>query len=364
MANEINATIDDRLGQFAYDNLFLNKTLKDALHASVQSVGWNYGTLRLLLGGAADARKLAKPETYIAPLDKAGKLGAAQMSRLTDRLSYLVTLNAVVAMSGAALQYAMTGQAPSSAKDMFFPRTGRKNPDDSDERISFPSYVKDEWAFANHPVTTAEHKLHPIFTRAAELLQNKDFYGTEIVDPEADIPTETKELLTYLGKSFLPYAVQGAARNASTGASAAMTALPFVGVTPAPGDISKTPFQEFVADRYFDTLPRGARSQELAEHSRKFSEAVQALRAGQPADTEGFTPAEMKALSRAATEELPTYRFGRLGLVEQLRAYEKASPEERDRYRLRAIIFHNIREKVARLPEDERQSIHARLDVI
>jgi hypothetical protein len=364
MAYEINATIDDRLGQFAYDNLFWNKTVKDALHASVQSVGWNFGTLRLLLGGVADARKIAKPDGYIAPLDKEGKIADAKMSRLTDRLSYLITLNAVVALAGATLQYAMTGQAPRDAKDMFFPRTGRKNPDDSEERISFPSYVKDEWAFAHHPVTTAEHKLHPIFTRAAELLQNKDFYGTEIVDPEADVPAEAKQLLTYLGRSFLPYSVQGATRNARAGSSAAMKVLPFVGITPAPGDVAKTPFQEYVAEHYFDTLPQGARTHEQAERSQKFRDAVVAVRSGERPDTEGFTSGQMRALARAEHQDLPAYRFSRLGLAQQIRAYEKATTEERGRYGLREIIFHNLREKVERLPDEERQSIRNRLGAI
>jgi hypothetical protein len=361
MAYEINATIDDRLGQFAYDNLFWNKTVKDALHASVQSVGWNFGTLRLLLGGLADARKVAKPESYVAPLDKEGKLTDQKMSRLTDRLSYLITLNAVVALAGATLQYAMTGEAPKDAKDMFFPRTGRKNPDDSDERISFPSYVKDEWAFAHHPVTTAEHKLHPLFTRSVELLQNKDFYGTEIVDPEADVPTEAKQLLTYLGKSFLPYAVQGAAKNARAGSSAAMTALPFVGITPAPGDIARTPFQEYVAEHYFDTLPQGARTHEQAERSQKFRDAVMSVRAGDEADTNGFTSGQMRALSRAADQDLPAYRFGRLGLMQQIRAYEKASPEERSKYDLRGIMLHKLREKMARIPSEDQEEIREQL---
>jgi hypothetical protein len=364
MAYEINATIDDRLGQFAYDNLFWNKTIKDALHASVQSVGWNYGSLRLLLGGASDLRKLAKPDSYIGPLDKAGKLTDEKMSRLTDRLSYLITLNAVVGLAGATLQYAMTGEEPKELKDWFFPRTGRKNPDDSDERIAFPSYVKDEFSFASHPLQTAQHKLHPFWSMLSEIANNKDFYGTQVFDPDADIPTEAKQFMTYLGKSFLPYAVQGAAKNATTGQSAAMTALPFVGITPAPGDITKTAFQQYVADRYFDKMPQGARSQEQAERSQKFREAVMAVRAGKQPDTEGFTNGQMKALSRSASQELPEYRFTRLGLNEQIKAYERATDEERERYHLRDIISRRARTGLRGLPEDERWALEKKLDEI
>ena len=364
IAYEINATIDDRLGQFAYDNLFWNRTVRDALHAAVRSVGWNYGSLRLLFGGLSDIRKLANPEEYVAPLDKAGKLTDAKMSRLTDRLSYLITLNAVVAVMGATLQYAMTGEGPQELKDWFFPRTGRKNPDDSDERIAFPSYVKDEFALGANPLQTVQHKLHPFWSMLAEVARNKDFYGTQIVDPDAEMPEQARQFLKYLGKSFLPYAVQGAAKNASTGSSLAMTALPFVGITPAPGDITKTAFQQFVSERYFDSMPQGARSQAKADQSQKFRDTVMALRAGKEPDLSGFTTGQQQRLARAAQEELPAYQFSRLGFPDQIRAYERATPAEREKYDLYTRLTHNYGERVSNLPPDEQEPILAKLQRI
>jgi hypothetical protein len=198
----------------------------------------------------------------------------------------------------------------------------------------------------------------------AELAENKDYYGTQIFDPDASIPTEAKQFMTYLGKRFLPYAVQGAAKNAATGQSAVMTALPFIGITPAPGDITKSPFQQYVADKYFDKLPQGARTQEEADRSQKFREAVMAVRAGKEPDTTGFAPGQVKALSRAAEQELPEYRFTRLELPAQIKAYKKASAEERDKYHLREIMFHGIGRKIARLPPDEQQAVSEQLDAL
>jgi hypothetical protein len=321
-------------------------------------------SLRLLLGGLSDVRKLVKPEEYVATLDKAGKLTDAKMSPLTDRLSYLITLNAVVATMGAALQYAMTGQGPQELKDWFFPRTGRKNPDDSDERIAFPSYVKDEFALGSNPLQTAQHKLHPFWSMLAEIARNKDFYGTQVVDPDADMPAQAKQFLVYLGKSFMPYAVQGATKNASTGSSLAMTALPFVGITPAPGDITKTKFQQYVADRYYASMPQGARSQEQVEHSQKFRDAVMAVRAGKEPDLDGLTDSQQKRLSRAAEEEVPEYRFSRLSLPDQLRAYQRATPEERKKYNLTDRVLHNFSERVSRLPDDQQGPVLKQLDEI
>src|SRR6185312_5079823 len=38
-------SVDNRLGQLVYDNLFWHKATKDVAMASVRSVGWNVGTV-------------------------------------------------------------------------------------------------------------------------------------------------------------------------------------------------------------------------------------------------------------------------------------------------------------------------------
>lgn len=338
MAREINATIDDRLGQFAYDNEFWNKTARDALHASVQSVGWNFGTLRLLLGGLKDTKGLVHPEHYDMPLDKEGKLNEIQKSRLSDRLSYLITLNAVVGMAGATLQYLMTGEGPKEIRDFFFPRTGRKNADGSDERLSFPSYVKDEFEFARHPAETAQHKLHPIFSRLFELGRNKDFYGTRIYDPDADIPSEAKDILTYLGKSFVPYSVRGAMKSASTGKNAAMTTLPFIGITPAPASITHSEFQDFVMHGGTNGWPSIVKTPEQEERKQTMRAASAALRDGTEPDYGDLSEADIQKVQGDSDHSVPELLFKRLPNVDKLKAWDLATPHEREEYHLRDAI--------------------------
>lgn len=368
MSYEINKNIDDRLGQFAYDNLFWNKTARDALHASVQSVGWNFGTARLLLGGAKDAATALKNaatgdnERYIAPLDKAGKLTGFAKAKLTDRLSYLITLNAVVAMAGASLQYMMTGSAPNQTKDFFFPRTGRTNPDGSEERLSFPSYVKDEFALATHPFVTASHKLHPVFNMATELATDKDFYGTQIYDPDASLPNEAKDVLKYLGESFLPYSVKGSNQAANKAGSAVMRMLPFIGITPAPGDITKSPFNQYVTDRYYDQ--RGTRTQAQAERSRELSQAIEKVEADPNADIANLDAKGQRFAERAAHDPkgLTGYRFGRLPITQQARAYDMATPAEREQFGLSQIIHRNLGKKLGTMSPEDRQTVLERIN--
>jgi hypothetical protein len=358
VAYRVNADVDDRLGQFNYNNLFWNKTFRDALHASVQSVGWNFGTLRLLLAGGADARDIVKGgKDYVAPLDKAGNITDKKMSRLTNRLGYLITLNAVVASLGAMTQYALTGKGPEEIRDYFFPKTGRKNNDDTDERLSFPSYVKDEWEFRHHPITTLQHKLHPSLSMMAELYNNKDFYGNQIYDPEANIPEEAKQFMTYLGKSMLPYSVTGAAKNASTGKSTAMTIAPFFGVTPAPGSVTKSEFQQYVADRHFGQQSNEGRSVKSAESSHAFSDALQAMRLGQPVDKTQFSRGQLEAMQRMIRTPMPQSYFGKLPFDQQMHALEIATPLERQKYGLERTMRKGLSSYLSKLPPSQRAEV-------
>ena len=46
--------VDDRLGEVVYDNLFWNRWAKDMAMITARSVGWNWGTWRVIFGGAID----------------------------------------------------------------------------------------------------------------------------------------------------------------------------------------------------------------------------------------------------------------------------------------------------------------------
>jgi hypothetical protein len=363
MAYDINSTVDDRLGQFAYDNIFLNKTFRDFLHASVQSVGWNFGTFRLLGGGVADIRQLLKPAKYASPLDKAGKVTSFDKSRFTNRLAYLLVFNAVAAATNAALQYALTGKAPDQLKDLFAFRTGRKNDDGSDERWTLPTYQKDEWAVTHHPIDTLGHKLHPMLGLMRELLQNRDYFGTQVYDPAASLPKEAKQVLTYLAKGFEPYSVQGMMRNRENDSGAVSKVAPFIGINPAPADISRSAFNEFVSDNYF-RRQKNVRTIEEAEHSRAHGQAIQDVREGRKPDTSELSKRQQGKLQSEARTEMLEFRFRRLDLPDQVRAYELATPAERKEFHLRKIVNNNLGARLEGLPRDEQTWLQGRIRAV
>ncbi|MBS0229244.1 MAG: hypothetical protein JSS23_11185, partial [Proteobacteria bacterium] len=373
IASRINADVDDRLGQMAYDNLHWNRIVKDALQGSVQSVGWNFGSLRLLLGGIKDIGNIAKPEAITGPLDKAGKVEHYQTGRLTNRLAYLVALNASVALMGAVTQKLLTDEWPTEGKDFFFPKTGRTSSNGSAERVSFPTYVKDEFAYAHHPIETLQHKLHPALSMMSEVMQNRDYYGDRIYDPDGSVPADARDLLIYMAKGFVPYAVQGAVKNKQAedtdgqdhaGKDAALAAAPFIGITPAPADLSHTPFEQYVQDKYVDTLPQGAKSPEDQAKIDARKEALRAMRSGEEADTSMFSPAQVRQMKREASTPVFQTRFMRLTLPQKLRAYDLATPAERERFGLDRMIARHLAKNVQALPEDERDDVLAKAEAI
>lgn len=362
IAGKVVQDVDDRLGQLAYDNLFMNRILKDVAQATVQSVGWNIGTFRTIVGAAADTRHLFKPEKLVAPLDREGKLQDRNLARISGRLSYLIALNAGLATIGSTYQYLATGKPPESLKDMFYPRTGRTNPDGSEERLSFPTYIKDEYALATHPIQTVEHKVHPSISMALELLNNKDFYGAEIHNPDDPWTMQAKQIGEYIVSGFEPYAFENEQQAEKAGGGPVDRALPFVGVTPAPADIDRSDFQQFVAENGTRGYSGFTTTPEKAETSQKKRAAEDALRTGRDPDYTGLSDRQVLQAEKEGQIPKPELQFQRLGIEDKLRAYDMATPDERQQYHLRDHLLHGrVMESVRRLPEDEQQPVLDRL---
>jgi len=358
IAGKVVQDVDDRLGQLAYDNLFWNHIAKDVAQATIQSVGWNVGTFRTIVGGAADVRRAFDPEKLVSPLDKAGTVQDVHLRRITGRLSYLIGFHIALATIGSIANYLMTGQPPQTLKDMFYPRTGRKNPDGSDERIAFPTYFKDEYALTQHPLETAEHKLHPTWSIATELLANKDFYGTEIHNPDDPWNVQAKQIAGYLAKTPEPYALENEQRVAAAGGGTGAKIAPFFGVTPAPADIARTRFQSFVAQNGTRGFGGFTRTPEEAEASQRVHAAEDAMRTGQQPDYTGMDEHDRLRAEREGRVPKPELAFMRMGLEDKLRAWDMATPQERTQYHLKAHIFSSgIKRELESLPPNDRAAV-------
>ena len=140
-------SMDDRLGQMVYDNIFWDKTMKDLAFLSIRSFGWTGGTIRAFGKGALEA------PGSVASLVK-GK-------GISPNTAWLLSLPMTVGIYGAMYQYMMTGKGPEEWRDYFFPKDGTKNTDGTDHRVSLPSYMKDAFSYAKDPLKTLTDKTSP-----------------------------------------------------------------------------------------------------------------------------------------------------------------------------------------------------------
>src|SRR5574337_538572 len=219
-------SVDNRLGQMVYDNLFWGKVQKDLAFLGVRSVGWNLGTIRELGGGATDTMKAAY------------KLVAGQDPELTHRMAYTFALPYIIGIQGAVMTYLFTGHGPEHMIDYFAPPTGGTTSYGSPERVLIPSYMKDVIEYNQAPFSTLLTKTHPLFETARELYTNRDFYGAMIVD---DLDPGTKQLMDYLryfSKQALPFSVRQTAKAEENPQSAIPAGLPMLGINPAPISIT------------------------------------------------------------------------------------------------------------------------------
>ncbi len=252
-------SVDNRLGEMVYNNLFWNRTFKDVSHLSVRAVGWNLGTVRELGGAPIDVVKLldyiargAPAELEAPPLTKTAQArldyekAKSTLQRVAEKaghkIAYTLALVGTTAIAGAILQYLFTGEGPQEIKDYFFPWTGRMTKYGTKERISLPSYMKDIYEYATQPGTTLINKANPIFGIIGAIYKNEDFFGNGIRDTKYGFWRQALEGAQYAAHEVLPFSVQGTKEFLGAGPKNAtgrtLAALPYFGLTPAPARVT------------------------------------------------------------------------------------------------------------------------------
>ncbi|MBF0517610.1 MAG: hypothetical protein HQK97_10950, partial [Nitrospirae bacterium] len=324
-------SIDNRMGQLVYDNLFWNKTTKDIAMATVRSVGWNLGSFREMLGGMKDigsaGMKLAKGE----------KLSADMM---THRMSYLIGMPIMVGLMGAATQYLMTGKGPDDLKDYYFPKTGNLDEHGRPERIMLPSYMKDVASYTQHPGQTLANKLHPMLALAAEMLNNKDYYCTKIRNEDDLMIKQALSLAEHAGKSFMPFAARGVQRSMKldNGQVSAKTLLPMIGITQAPAYINKTPAERMMSDMVQAKMPQTGRTQEQQD-KRDLKQSIERQMKIDPQAAQQMLKDNAGKLStrdrldimKSRNQTPLTSAFNHLGFDEAVKVFQVANTEEKQK---------------------------------
>lgn len=258
-------SVDNRMGQLVYDNLFWSKTLKDMAFIGVRSVGWNLGTFRELGGAVVDTAKR---------LERAGTARQTE-PMLSRKMAYAAALTMVTSLYGAMYQYLRTGKGPEDKRDYPMPRTGRINPDGTEERVMLPTYFKDiaplvvagqhsgPGGVVSRAALTATHKLHPLLSSISQMLDNKDFYGNEIVNRDDPLVSKLYDEAKFIGKQFVSFSVRNVQQRSDD--TKETIAESFLGILPASKELMRTKAEQMMVDYVRSKIPTGAATHEQAE---------------------------------------------------------------------------------------------------
>jgi hypothetical protein len=314
-------SVDNRLGQLVYDNLFWDKTFKDLAMVSTRSVGWNVGTIREIGGGIMDTGK------QLNSLRKGGK------AELTHRMAYIAALPITVGMAGAVTQYLYTGTGPESTKDYFSPRTGTYDVDGNPNRVQLPSYMKDVNAYESHPWQTIKHKLNPGIGSIAAMLNNEDFYGDNIRNESDPYTKQMLDNVRYLAKETLPLGVRNWQESEKRDATWKEKAAGFVGVTAANRGTTRSPAQNLMNE----LLPKqGARSPDMKQAQTDRGDILRQMREGKDAGDEinaavsrgNVTARQLRRIQQRSGTLPMIENFKRLSLEDAMRVYDAGDARE------------------------------------
>ena len=76
-------------------------------------------------------------------------------------------------------------------------------------RMSIPGYMKDVVAYAHDPKQTILNKMSPVLSMLSAVLENRDFYGTEIRHPDDPVVQQLWQLAKFAGAEAVPFSVRG-----------------------------------------------------------------------------------------------------------------------------------------------------------
>lgn len=325
---EIWNSIDNRFGQMVYDNLFWRRTQKDMLMLAVRSVGWNLGTIRELGGGLMDAGRGVR------------QLTKGQKPVLTHRLAFTIMLPLIAGTVGAIYQYVHTGKGPEDLQDYMMPRTGKTRPDGTPERVMLPSYMKDVAAYTSAfkhdgpikgPINVLKHKTGPLPNFLIESYENKDFYNTDIRNPNDPLVQQIGQEAAHLAKQFIPFTMTSSQHR--VGGNSAES---YIGITPAPAEWSRTEAHNRMMDFIINKTPQGGRTPEAAARSQLRKDLIVKAVAGGSVGSDmaasGFTAAQARGVMKQAATDPQMLLFSHLTPAEAVSVMQVANPQEQAKW--------------------------------
>ncbi len=355
-ADKVVNSVDNRMGQMVYDNLFWNKIVKDLSMATVRSVGWNIGTIREIGGGILDAERFTK--TGVTPKEKA---------EFTHRMAYTIALPLLSGMIGATYQYLKTRKGPKELKDYYFPKTGEIDPQGREVRMQFPTYMKDVYHYTHDPMGTFTGKVHPMLGTIREMLMNEDYFGKAIRNSDDGFVKQMADEMSFAVKQFAPISVRQFETSTAAKQTASERAGAFVGVVRAPAWAGESKAEQ-LADQLAGPGFRGSQGAPDEARVQQIQQAKLLFRQGKEdeanaildgmEDAEQLTPAQRKGIEKGTEHSFLENKVSHLDAREIMRVFKVATPQERE------VMAELVQKRIdkAALSEADRDELQKQFD--
>lgn len=336
LCQDITGKADNIFGQLVMDNLSMRRGLRDSIRLLIGFPGWNIGSFTDILQAGKGITHLigetARAGTELITGRKPTWEAMSRQNRMSLEFYFGTVL--VMAVFGAMAQKLLAGKWPTDSKDLMMPQTGAEMANGQPERLRLPTYMRDVLSL-NHPIEMLKHKMNFPLRMFAALTENQDFFGEQIRDPFAPAGEQAIQTAQYVGKSLLPFGIQGFKSTEAPRAKA----LNLIGITKVPRLYSNTAAMN-VIDEYNKQNRATMTSKEAAAEKRLKTELRGFAKAG---DESGFKEAAATAISEGSLTRQQVKgivdesqappglgRFIALPVEWQVRVWNKANATEKE----------------------------------
>jgi hypothetical protein len=335
LAYEVREHAENVWGAVARDNVNVSAAMRSLFSFWLQFPRFNIGSAKLVardIKGISTVARQAIDFLRGRPVEK-------MPIEARIAMQYTVGLLFSVGLMGGLMHYAFTGRKPNQMKDFYFPSTGETLPNGAEERLQLPSYLKDALGLVKHPARTVTAKEATFLHILNDLIENKDYWGEQIVDPYASPGEKLAGGLQYLGRQVTPFVAQTYMRGQKQ--TPGRAALSFLGVRPVTREFSNTPALQII-DQYNEMMRGQMTTREGAEVKRMKADLMKLARSG---DEQGFmnlaepaieagklTRQQVKDIVKDSQEPAGVSRFRKMPLEWKLRAFNVATPFEQQQW--------------------------------
>ena len=264
IARSVWNNIENRFGQLNYDNLFWNRTFKAINMLLWRAVGWNLGTIRELGGGSTqDLMKFFNDAVHGRKPD------------FTPKMRFVLALLALVAGLSSIYEYLHTGHGPRQIVDYIAPENGATDENGDPVRINWPVYTKDILSFSNSPLQTVANKMSPELTMTIELMQNRDYYGNYIWNPNDNLPIKLQQQLKFVAGESKPFSISNQQSLSKEQATGEQKFEGYMGLQKAPSYLIETPQTKAIFGALPAAGPKTPEQQQLSQLKNQYRKQIQ-----------------------------------------------------------------------------------------